>query len=199
MVYPISKLLVWPILALFIKRIDGIENLPKKPFILVANHESYIDGILLIMLVARYRNKQLCFFALNKPFTGPFWDFLFNHYGAIRINGSMEKGAKAMKKGKCIGIFPEGRRAFKKDGLKSVRHTGVGVLALLTNAPVVPVGLDTYTFWNKHTLIPTFKHNINITIGKPMKFKGKPTKANVKKVVNNVWNEVKELARVSHA
>ena len=198
MVYAISKLILWPILNLFIKKIEGIENLPDKPFIIAANHESYIDGIILIMAVAWYKNKQLCYFALKEGFTGPIWNAIFDHFGAIRINGSMEKALRAMKKGKCMGIFPEGRRTYT-DKVQPVKHTGIGVLALLSKAQVVPVGIDTYDFWSRHQTLPNFKKNIVVTIGKPMQFKGKPTKPAVRKVINTVWKEVKRLARISHA
>ncbi len=195
MVYPISKLILWPILSLFVKRIEGIKNLPDKPFILVSNHESYADPVLMIMAVAWYKNKQLCCFATNERFLGPFWDSLFNHFGAIRVNGSIQKALKALRRGKCMGIFPEGGRT-RTGKPQKITHTGLGVLALLSKAPVVPVGISTYKFWSRHELIPNFKNNIVITIGKPMQFKGKPTKA--KQVVNTVWKEVKKLARISH-
>lgn len=198
MVYPISKVVLWSILSLFIKKIKGLENLPNKPFIIVAHHESYIDGVILMMAVAWHKNKQLCYFTTNEKFTGPFWDILFDHFGAIRINGSMKKGIRALHAGKCIGIFPEGGRTYTHD-MQPVKHTGIGVLALLTKAPVVPVGLHTYDFWNRYQLLPNFKRNIIVNIGKPMTFKAKATPANVKKTIKTIWNEVKRLARISHA
>ncbi len=198
MVYLFSKLIVWPILSLFIKKIEGLENLPDKPFILVSNHSSYIDGVLLIFLTAWYKNKQLSCFATNEKFLGPFWDALFNHFGAIRVNGSVNKALKAIKQGKCLGLFPEaGRTATGR--VQKVTRAGAGVLALLSKAPVVPIGMNTYYFWNRHELIPNFKQNIKIIIGKPMQFKGKATKQATKKVTQTIMKEVKKLARISHA
>ncbi len=197
MVYPIAKHILWPFLSSFIKRIDGLENLPDKPFILAANHESYVDGALFVMAVAWYKNKQLCYFAVKDKFTGPFWDAVFNHFGAIRVDGSLPKGLKALKQGKCMGIFPEGGRTYT-GRLQPVRHIGLGVLALLSKAPVVPAAVHTYDFWNRHQIVPTFEKNIVITIGEPMTFSGKPTKPAAKKVVRAVWKEVKRLARISH-
>jgi 1-acyl-sn-glycerol-3-phosphate acyltransferase len=198
MVYAISKLVFWPVLSLFIKKIEGIENLPRKPFILVSNHSSYIDGVILIFLVAWHRNLQLCSFATNQKFLGPIWNALFNHFGAIRVNGAMEKAVKALKEDKCVGIFPEGQRTYT-GGVQKVTHTGLGVLALLSKAPVVPVALNTWHFWNRYETLPNFKKNIKITIGTPMSFKLKATKQNFKKVNNSVMKEVKKLARISHA
>ncbi len=198
MVYPISKLVFWPLLSLFIKRIDGLKNLPKKPFIFASNHSSYIDGVILIFLVAWHRNMQLCAFATNEKFLGPFWNMMFNHFGAIRVNGSMEKALEALKQGKSMGIFPEGGRTYAHK-LNPIKHTGLGVLALLSKKPVVPVAMNTWHFWNRYQTIPNFKSNIKITIGKPIRFKGKLNKKTARKVINTVWKEVKRLARISHA
>jgi len=198
MVYPISKIVLWPVISLFIKKIEGIENLPDKPFILVSNHQSYLDPVLMIMMVAWHKKKQLCAFATKERFRGPILDALFEHFGAIRVNGSLEKGLKALKQGKCMAIFPEGGRSPTEKPQK-ITHTGLGVLALISKRPVVPVGIDTYHFWPRKQLLPNFKTNIVVNIGKPMKFKGKPTKPNVRKTVNILWKEVKALARISHA
>ncbi len=195
MVYLLSKLIIWPILRLFIKKIEGIENLPDKPFIIAANHGSYIDALLLMMLVAWHKNKQLCFFATKDRFTGPIWSALFDHYGAIRVNGSIEKARKALRKGKCMGLFPEGERSWTGK-VQKVTHTGLGVIALLSKAPIVPIGLDTYKFWNRKQLMPNLKTNIKIIIGKPMKFKGRTSQA--KKVIKTIMKEVSRLARISN-
>lgn len=197
MVYPLSKLVLWPVLSLFVRKINGLGNLPDKPFIMAANHSSYIDGVILIFLVAWHRNMQLCTFATNQKFTGPFWNWLFNHFGAIRVNGSLEKGLAALKQGKCMGIFPEGQRTYTGE-VQKVTHTGLGVLALLSKMPVVPVALNTWHFWNRYQKLPNFKRNIVITIGKPIIFKEKPTKQNFKKTTKAVMNEVKRLARISN-
>ncbi len=198
MVYPIAKIILWPAFNLFIKKIEGIENLPNKPFILVANHESYIDGAIFVTAVAWHKNKQLSYFVTNEKFTGPIWDAFFDYFGAIRVNGSLEKGLKALKSGKCMGLFPEGRRTYTHT-LQQIKHKGLGALALISKAPVVPAAIHTYHFWSRYQKIPNFKRNIVITIGKPMKFKAKPTPANVKKTISTVWKEVNRLARISHA
>jgi 1-acyl-sn-glycerol-3-phosphate acyltransferase len=198
MVYSFSKIVFWPLLSLFIKKIDGIENLPQKPFIIAASHSSYIDPVILIFLLAWHRNMRLCTFATNEKFLGPFWNVLFNHFGAIRINGSIEKARAALKQGKCIAVFPEGQRTYTGN-VEKVTHTGLGVLALLNKAPVVPVGMNTWHFWNRYHLLPNFKRNIVIAIGKPMAFKLNPTKQNFKKVTQTVMKEVKRIARISHA
>ncbi len=193
MAYPISKLILWTLISPFIKKLEGTENLPDKPFILAANHQSYIDPVLLITIVALFKNKQLCFFALKDRFKGPIWNWLFDHFGAIRVNGSLKKGLRAIRQGKCIGIFPEGQRTCTGQ-IQTVEYTGLGALALLTKAPIVPVNVQTYNFWNRHELLPNFKKNITIKIGKPIQFKQKPTKKTIHETIKTIWHEVKKLA-----
>ncbi|MBW3019224.1 1-acyl-sn-glycerol-3-phosphate acyltransferase [Candidatus Woesearchaeota archaeon] len=182
------KLILWP-LRIFIKRIDGLENLPKGRCIIAANHASYIDPVLLMMIL----NQKLRFLVTKDPrFNSWWWNFWFNYFGAIRVNGSVEKAVKAAKKD-CIGIFPEGGRT-PNGVIQPAKHTGLGVIALETKLPVVPVGTNTFWFWSRHNKWPSFRRCIKVSIGKPMKFRMKLTKQNAKKVVNLVMKEVKKEA-----
>lgn len=197
MVYDISKHIFWPLISLFIKRLDGLENLPKPPFIIASNHQSYIDGIILLFLCAYYKNVKLYTFATDVKFTGPIWNAIFEHFGAIRIGGSTAKGLEKLRKGQALAIFPEGERTYTGE-MKTVTHYGLGVLALNSKAPIVPVGIWTYDFWNRYKKFLNFKKNIKITIGKPIHFKLACTKANYKKATLAAMKEVKRLARISH-
>lgn len=199
MVFLLLKIFIWPIVWLCLKKIEGIENLPKGHFILAANHSSLIDPVILILICAVYRNVKVRFFATkSSKFSTAFWNFLFNYVGSIRINGSLDKGLDAAKKGDSIGIFPEGRRT--PDGkVQAVKHSGLGVLALKTGLPVVPVGLNTFWFWSSYQKWPSFKRNINVVIGKPMKFKQKYSKQNAKRVVSDVMKQIRLLAGEANA
>jgi 1-acyl-sn-glycerol-3-phosphate acyltransferase len=198
MVFSLLKIFVWPILWLFIRKVEGIDNLPKGRFIIAANHASFIDPVLILLLVAIKRNRRVRFLATKgAKFQTFLWKRWFNYAGAIRVNGSLDKAIKAAKKD-CIGIFPEGSRTYNGK-VQPVKHSGLGVLALKTNLPVVPIGTNTFWFWNRSQKCPSFKRCINVCIGKPMKFKLKPTKRNTKKVVDNVMKEVKKLARAANA
>jgi len=64
-----------------------------------------------------------------------------------------------LKKGKAIGIFPEGTRS--KTGQLQKAEPGVAMLAIKGNAPVVPIAIKgRYVLFSK----------IIINIGKPMNF-----------------------------
>ncbi|MBI4146237.1 1-acyl-sn-glycerol-3-phosphate acyltransferase [Candidatus Woesearchaeota archaeon] len=197
MVYAITKRIFWPLIRLFVKSIEGLENLPDGQCIYVFNHHSYLDGFLVPMMVAWYQNKKVYIFATNQKFTGWLWDGLFEHFGAIRIGGSMPKAIEKYKQGYSLALAPEGQRSYLEK-TQPVHHTGLGVIALETQALIVPIGLDTYHFWNRFDKLPRFRKNIAITIGRPMKFTYKKSPANFKKVVTLVMKEVDKLARISH-
>ena len=193
MAYELSKLIIWPLLKLFIKKIEGIENLPKGPYIMAVNHSSYIDGAITLMIAAWYQNKKAYTFATNEKFKGLFWNTLIEHFGGIRVNGSLEKALKKLKQGNIMIIYPEGQRTYTGD-IQKTKHTGLGVLALQSKKPIVPVYMNTFKWWNRYNLLPNFKHNIEIKIGKPLHFNLKPTPQNYKKVTQTTLKEVKKLA-----
>ena len=198
MVYPITKRILWPIFALFVKRIDGFENIPNEQCIFVANHESYIDGPLILLMLAWHKNIKVYTFATNVKFTGAIWDFLFEHFGAIRIGGSMEKAFKKLDQGYSLSLWPEGARS-ESEKLLPTKHTGLGVIALKRKIPVVPIGLDTFHFWPRGQKLWNWKRCMVITIGKPMRFSGRFSKPAALKVVHTSMKEVSKLARISHA
>jgi len=198
MVYTITKYLLWPVFnALFVKRIDGLENIPKEPALFIANHHSYLDGPMVLLMLAWHKNLKVYSFATNTGFESFIWNWLFRHFGAIRIGGSMEKAFEKMKQGFGLALFPEGRRS-DMEKIGPLVHSGAGVVALKTNCRVIPIGIDTFHFWNRYQTIPTFRRNITITIGKPMKFKGKATRAKALDVTKKIMKEVDHLARISH-
>src|SRR3989344_4239560 len=174
MVYPIGKRIILPIARLWIKEIRGLENIPKEgPFIIAANHSSYMDHFGLGLLIVPNLNKKLHFLAKKEHFDGiqKYWH---RYVGAIPLD--REKGgkealnwaAKALKEGKIIGIYPEGTRSLT--GKIQRAKTGVARLAVAAKVPVIPVGLiGMFEILPKGKLIPRLKKAI-INVGKPIHF-----------------------------
>ncbi len=190
--FAISKWFIWPLLRIFIRKIDGIKNIPKGPCVVVCNHASLIDGVILTFLFA-WHKKRLRSILTKKHFNNWFWNLVLVKWGkAIRVNGSVHEAIKALKKGDYIVIFPEGKRTYTGK-IGKVKHTGSGMLALLTKKSILPVAMNTFNWWNRHHKFPNFKRNIKIIIGKPKKYNLKSTKANAKKVTDAVMKEVKKL------
>lgn len=151
MVYRLIRLLIAvPVIRLLVRpRVRGRANVPRTgPVILVANHLSLADPVLLSTVVAR----PISYVVKSEYFTGPgvlgrvseaF--FLSLHQVPVdRSGGSAADAALStarvlLEAGEVFGIFPEGTRS--PDGLLHRGRTGVARVALATGAPVVPVGL----------------------------------------------------------
>jgi 1-acyl-sn-glycerol-3-phosphate acyltransferase len=130
--------------ALIPVKVVGAEHLPKRgPVIIAANHLSFFDTVVLMFSVPRRT------YFVGKAEYMDSWTTrrLFPALGLIPIERSagrqamaaLDVAAKALYEGHVLGIYPEGTRS--RDGLLHRGHTGVAHLALMTGAPVVPVGL----------------------------------------------------------
>ncbi len=202
MVYCVAKNSLGLIVNLYIKKINGVENIPKKgPYIIAANHASYMDHLILQNFWARRFNKIIHFLAKKEHFYGiqRLWHIYFKAIPLDRKAGgkdALEKAIVYLKKGKIVTIYPEGTRTLT--GKLQKAKTGVARLALGAKVPVVPVGLiGTFQILPKGKLIPRFKKAI-VNIGKAMyfnKYHGKINKKNLRLVTNTI---MKEIARLSN-
>lgn len=100
----------------------------------------------------------------------------------------MKKSFKALKDGKILGIFPEGTRNGMAKGVKV--HNGAALIALKTNTPIIPVGIQ-------GSFKPFTKVRINI--GKPMDFSEYIDQKSDKDVLNKITEEfMKEVIRLTN-
>lgn len=121
--------------------------LPDGPVIVVANHTSFADGILLA-LVGRRLGRSLRLMATGGVFrsglVGPFvrrLGFIPVQRGTSAAAGSLDAAATALEEGEAVGLFPEGRITRDPQHWPERSKTGAVRLALRTGAPVVPVAL----------------------------------------------------------
>jgi 1-acyl-sn-glycerol-3-phosphate acyltransferase len=122
-------------------RIAGRQNLPKTgPALLIANHESFIDPLLVGVAVRRH----LAYLARATVFKGLFGRFLRSvNTHPVDQEGFAREGLRAMidllGQGWPVLIFPEGERAM--DGVMQAFKPGVHLIIKKTGAPVVPCGI----------------------------------------------------------
>lgn len=203
MVYPIGKRVIPPIVKFWIKNVNGLENIPKKgPFIIAANHASYMDHFIIMSTLVPYVDKKIHHLAKKEHFDNFFKKAWHTYVGAIpldRESGGKEAlkwAVKALKKGKIIAIHPEGTRSLT--GKLQKAKTGVARLALISKAPVVPVGLiGTFDILPKGKYIPRLK-KAAMNIGKPVYFPEYCNKKISKRLLREATNKImKEIARLS--
>ena len=129
--------------------VEGAENVPATGGVLLAsNHLSFVDSVVIPVVAPR----KVVFLAKEEYFTGPglrgrlskAW---FEGLGMVPVNredmrsalGSLDIALEVLGRGEAFGIYPEGTRS--RDGRLYRGRTGVAQLALVSGAPIVPVGL----------------------------------------------------------
>lgn len=192
-----TKTLLYPLMRLFfVKEIKGLDNLPKKtPYIIVSNHASYIDGVLILLTLLWHKDKTVHFFMTKSMFNTAFRRFVFSAwFKQIKENHSVQKGIEYLEKDELVGIFPEGGRTYTGK-MQKAKGTGLGVLALKTRLPVVPIGLENnFELWSRFEKWPEFQRLVTINIGKPMRFNSGMNKKNYNAVISKVMKRVAKLA-----
>lgn len=203
MVYLIPKLTIIPIMKMYIKEVNGLENLPKKgACILAANHASYMDHIIISGYTVSQVNRKVHFLAKKEHFDNFLKKAWHDYAGAIPLD--RQKGGKkalrwaikALRQGKIIAIHPEGTRTLT--GKLQKGRTGVAQLALEAGVPVIPIGLiGTFEILPKGKYIPKAKKAV-MNIGKPIHFPEYYNKKINKRILREVTNKImKEIARLS--
>ena len=130
--------------AYFRIRVAGLERIPARGgAILAANHPNILDGILMLIVSPR----PVRFLIAEEFYFHPFLHWVFSGMGCIPVyrtrtnNGDALRSAiEALQRGEVIGIFPEGTTS-ELGRMRTVKR-GVGLLALRSGVPVVPIGIE---------------------------------------------------------
>ena len=194
-------------LRLYIKKVSGVENVPLSgSYIVAANHASYMDHLIIQSIATRRLKRVVYFLAKKEHFQGIIQNAWHRYVGAIPIDRekggkkALETASRFLKKGKIIGIYPEGTRTL--NGKLQPAKTGVARLALKARVPVVPIGLiGTFNILPKGKFIPRCKRAI-VNIGKPLFFEEYYGKENNKKILrlvtNKIMRQIAKLAKQRH-
>ncbi len=133
-------------------KIEGLENLPKGPYIVASKHQSAFETCVYPLLFDHpiiILKKELRYI--------PFWGWLLWKYDAIMIDRSKPKeamktiltAAEKEKAGACrpLLIFPEGTRT--RPGAEVKYQNGIAVMYDALKIPVAPIAVNTGIFWGK--------------------------------------------------
>ncbi len=121
--------------------ITGQENIPEGNALIVANHASYLDGIILHAVLP----TKFTFVIKSEMQSVPIANFLFNRVGSrfverFQPTGSFRDARKLIKAGsdgESLAIFPEGTFT-ENPGLDRFR-TGAFATAMKSEMPLVPL------------------------------------------------------------
>ncbi len=132
--------------ALFPLRYYGLENLPEKlPFIICPNHESFLDGPLLVSLLPRRVIYNIFILGYSDYWASALSRRIAQMCNIVAIDPNvnlvkaMQVGATGLKHGRALLIFPEGTRSI--DGHVEEFKKGAAILAFELGVPIVPVGI----------------------------------------------------------
>jgi len=211
--YKIGAPLLTQIGRPYIRSIDGAKNMPKsKPFIVAANHSSYLDIFIVGHIIMSQTHRMFSGLYNSRYNENFFLRKILERYEAIPVavgkdirdrklrqksnKLAFERALNIIKKNGNILIFPEGGRS--NTGKIRRGRPGVAKLALISHAPVIPIGIrGTYKILPKGALFPKFKR-AEIFIGKPMHFKKYYNKKITRKLLAEITGQVmREIARLS--
>ena len=165
---------VWAIYRCYFSiKSNGLENLPREPYIIAANHSSHLDT-LAIMTVLGDEYKRLRVLAakdywfstrFKSWFSGKLLKFVpFDRHANFLQGLRISQGV--LKQNECLLIYPEGTRSVT--GELQPFKPGLGLLAYETGSPIVPAYIDgTYHALPKGRNLPR-KSRIRVAFGKPI-------------------------------
>lgn len=142
------KFLLKPVVDRFVKiSVSGIENIPRRgSFVLVSNHRSDLDALVIGSVVPRY----VAWIADAFLFRIPFVSLVLRQLGAIPISPgrrlqlcAFRRSQEILRAGHAVGIFPEGHDTIVHGSGRKLGkfHGGFAELAVANQAPVLPVTL----------------------------------------------------------
>jgi len=110
------------------------------PFIVIANHLSLMDPVIVAVPIKRY---DVTFMGKKELAKNPIVRKILLNMHCIMVDRhntdmeAMRTSMKALRNGEILGIFPEGTR--HHTGLMDELETGVAMIALRSGVPVIPM------------------------------------------------------------
>jgi 1-acyl-sn-glycerol-3-phosphate acyltransferase len=176
--YWVMKVVLTPVLTVaFRPRVEGLANVPKRgPALLACNHTSYLDWLLLPLVI---RTRRISFLAKLEYFTRPgvggrAQAYFFSATGQVPVDragahasrGALLTAIRLLREGRLVGVFPEGTRT--RDGRLNRGRTGVARMAAETGVQVIPCAtVGTFDLAPPGAKIPR-PHKIKVRFGTPM-------------------------------
>jgi 1-acyl-sn-glycerol-3-phosphate acyltransferase len=138
------------------------------PAILAANHASLLDP----PLVGAALKRDICYLARESLFRNPVFGALLRSWNVVPVDrdGGGAAGLRAimdrLNEGNAVILFPEGTRTM--DGALQPARSGIGLLAIKSSAPVVPIRVfGTFEAYGKEMRVPR-PRPVAIKFGRPM-------------------------------
>jgi long-chain acyl-CoA synthetase len=153
-------------------RVEGLENLPDRPFLLCPNHSSYLDAPILISSLPWEAFHNVFYVGTSEIFGSGSMRSLAQFLHLIPVDPdsnlvpAMRAAAYGLRAGKILVLYPEGERSI--EGPPKKFKKGAAILAQHLNVPIVPVAqYGFHQAWPRGKGFQGF-HPLSIRIGKPI-------------------------------
>jgi 1-acyl-sn-glycerol-3-phosphate acyltransferase len=171
MLYRLAQRLVralWPLAGKL--HVDGLHHIPDRgPFLLIANHQSYLDPILIQAVLRRPLFTMTKSTQFSDPLTGRFLKLL-KAFPVRRFEidpQAVRLVLRYLQQGHGVGIYIEGERSW--DGRLQPPRLGTVRVILKAGVPVVPCGISgAYDVWPRWGRLR--RGTIRIRFGSPLRF-----------------------------
>ena len=154
-------------------KVEGLENFPREgALILVANHSSYFDPLVLGVAIPRRINWMVMKAYYDLWWLG--WFFKLSYAFRVDVDrpdiSAIKHAFRVLEGGGIVGIFPEGTRSL--DGRLGKGKTGAALLSLKSETPILPVAIKgAFEAYPPKAIWPKL-HPITIRIGRLLTFEG---------------------------
>jgi 1-acyl-sn-glycerol-3-phosphate acyltransferase len=181
-------------------QVQGMENLPNGPAILLVKHQSTLETFLMPLLMPR----DLAYVFKKELLYVPFFGWGIARCDMIHIDRSrrteafskvVEQGQRLLDKGVWVIMFPEGTRIPR--GQAGTYKTGGARLAVATNTPVIPIAVNSATVWPRKAFIKR-PGLVTVSIGQPIAPNGKSADDLMAEVQAWIEGEMRRLDPVAY-
>jgi 1-acyl-sn-glycerol-3-phosphate acyltransferase len=191
-------------------RAEIVRGLPDGPVIVISNHTSYADGVLLA-LVCRRLGRSARMLATSGVFKTPVLGAIVRRIGFIPVARGTDQAAdalgpaaEALAAGEVVALFPEGRLTRDPNQWPERAKTGSVRLALRTGAPIVPVAMEGahHVVGRRHVVSSLIANvllrpKVETAIGEPIDVRalvvGEETPEEIRRVTDIVMSKLVEL------
>jgi long-chain acyl-CoA synthetase len=189
--------------CLFSVKVRRSVELPSGPFIVVPNHQSYIDGLFVCAYLHPRVVQSIMFYAKAQHVRRRIVKFLAARGNTVVMNpeegylGSLQQLAAGLRRGNRLMIFPEGTRS--RDGELGAFKDAYAILSRELSVPVVPVVIDgAQAVLPRGARIPKFSRRVNLAYLEPMTCREGESAADFNRRVRAVIEAELAESRVEH-
>jgi 1-acyl-sn-glycerol-3-phosphate acyltransferase len=176
-------------------RVQGRENLPDSPVVLLSKHQSAWETLAFPSLMPH----PLCYVFKRELLWIPFFGWAMARMDLIHIDRSKraeawakvaEQGRRFMAQGNWVIMFPEGTRAPR--GGKGQYKNGGTRLAVETGRPVLPVAVTSGRCWPRKSFVlrPGI---VDVSIGRQISSEGRDADSLMREVEAWIESEMRRL------